>query len=76
MLYSCTHMAKVGVRGLTNLTSSHAATWLQNYTLHDGESTRKTQLSCAIEIVSTSFAVWAQCTSETDRQTDRPRNGN
>jgi len=33
-------------------------------------------LSYAKEIMSISSAVWAQCTNVTDRQTDRPRNGN
>jgi len=33
-------------------------------------------LSYAEEIVQMSFAAWAQCTNVTDRQTDRPWNGN
>jgi len=37
---------------------------------------RDMRLSYAKEILSISSAVWAQCMNVTDRQTDRPRNGN
>jgi len=39
-------------------------------------SGRNMGLTYAKEIVSISSVVWVQCTNMTDKQTDRPRNGN